>query len=64
MKSDVMPSVVRMEQELLDKLVAEVRETLATNVSLGSGRKRSFGSVDLWNINRKRRFVGNYLRIK
>ena len=64
MKSDVMPSVVRMEQELFDKLVAEVRETLATNVNLGGVRKRSFGSVDLWNINRKRRFAGNYLRIR
>jgi hypothetical protein len=64
MKSDVMQSVVRMEQEVLDRLVAEVKETIATDVCVDRSAKRSFGAVDLWNIERKRKYAGNYLRFR
>lgn len=50
MKQDVMPSVVRMDQETLKKLTAEVKETVATGYA--PVRKARFTSVLLWNINR------------
>lgn len=55
MKSNVMPSIVQIEANELKKLVAEVKETVATEiVNVNSKRKasQSFGLVDLWNIQR------------
>jgi hypothetical protein len=55
MKSNVMPSIVQIEANELKKLVAEVKETVATEiVNVNSKRKalQSFGLVDLWNIHR------------
>lgn len=51
MKSNVMPSIVRMEREILEQLVREVKETVATGIEM-SGKERSFGAVDLWNLRR------------
>lgn len=56
MKQDVMPSVVRMDQETLKKLTAEVRETVAISYVLPKARKR-FTSVNLWNIHRNRKQI-------
>jgi hypothetical protein len=54
MNSNVMPSIVQMEAEVLRQLVAEVRETVATDLNLGKTTKNpTFGAVDLWNIQRK-----------
>lgn len=53
MKNDVMPSLVRMEPEVLRTLVKEVKETVAKDIQLPPGRKTSFGIADLWNIRRK-----------
>ena len=52
MKNDVVPSVVQMEAEELRQLMAEVKETIATNVKLVNKEpvSRSFGIADLWNI--------------
>jgi hypothetical protein len=55
MKSDVMPSIVQMEPEVLMNLVKEVKETVATNVVLTKKQKPSFGVNDLWNIRRNTR---------
>jgi hypothetical protein len=55
MKSDVMPSIVQMEKKVLNNLVKEVKETLATGVVLPKATKRSFGVADLWNIRRNAR---------
>ncbi len=52
MKSDVMPSIVRMEREVLENLVKEVKETVATDIQLPKVSKPSFGIADLWNIRR------------
>jgi hypothetical protein len=54
MKNDVVPSVVQMEAEELRQLMAEVKETIATNVRLVTKKpvSRSCGIVDLWNIRR------------
>ena len=54
MKSDVMPSIVQMEAEVLRQLVTEVQETVATDYSLDkTTRTSTFAAVDLWNIQRK-----------
>jgi hypothetical protein len=53
MKNDVMPSLVRMEPEVLRTLVKEVKETVAKDIQLPPVRKPSFGIADLWNIRRK-----------
>ena len=55
MKSDVMPSIVKMEPEVLRNLVKEVKETVAMNIQLPKAAKPSFGIVDLWNIRRNSR---------
>lgn len=57
MKSNVMPSIVKLEANELKNLVAEVKETVATGVvSMNSKRIPSrFGIVDLWNIQRNTR---------
>ena len=64
MKYQVMPSVVRMEQELFEKLAAEVKETIATGISLPKSNKRHFGVVDLWQIQKRRKYTGDYLRMR
>ena len=56
MKSDVMPSIVKMEPEVLRNLVEEVKETVAKNIQLPPKVSRpGFGIVDLWNIRRNSR---------
>jgi len=52
MKSDVMPSVVQMEPELLKRLVTEVKETVAIDVQTPKAKKNALKVVDLWNIQR------------
>lgn len=54
MKSNVMPSIVKIEANELQQLVTEVRETVATGVVnvKRKKRKQSFGVVDMWKIRR------------
>ena len=52
MNTNVMPSVVQMEREALNKLVTEVKETLATDIQINKTKKSSFGIVDLWQVHR------------
>ncbi len=54
MNSNVMPSIVKMEQEVLEQLLstADVKETIATDVNFAKNQNRAFGIVDLWNIQR------------
>jgi hypothetical protein len=62
MKSDVMPSIVQMEPRVLRQLVAQVKETVATDVDFEKANKSSFSVVDLWNIRRNRRHSGGRIR--
>ena len=62
MKSDVMPSIVQMEAEVLRQLVTEVRETIATDMKPVKATRPSFGIVDLWNIRRKMKSAKTLLR--
>ncbi len=63
MNSNVMPSIVKIEKENLRKLVEEVKETLATNINMGTpvSKQKSFGIVDLWNRRRSMR-TATFLR--
>lgn len=63
MKTSVTPSVVQMEREVLQQLVAEVKETLATDLNYAEPRqRRSFGAVDIWNIRRRSRTAAGRIR--
>ena len=55
MRIDERPSIVQMEPEVLNNLVREVKETLATNIKLHGEKQRSFTAADLWNIRRNAR---------
>lgn len=54
MKSNVMPSIVKIEANELQQLVTEVRETVATGIVNVKRKKhkQSFGVVDMWKIHR------------
>jgi hypothetical protein len=53
MKSDVMPSIVKMEYGVLQDLLTEVKETVAKDIKMPEpATKPSFGVVDLWKIRR------------
>ena len=55
MKGNFMPSLVRMDNETLQHLVAEVKETIATDVDLPKTEKASIKVVDVWKIEKKRK---------
>lgn len=62
MKSDVMPSIVKMEYGVLQDLLKEVKETLATDIKLPEPKKKTFGIVDLWNIRRNNKTANRLYR--
>jgi hypothetical protein len=64
MNSNVMPSIVQMERKVLNKLVTEVKETLATDIEFPKVKKSSFGIVDLWNIQRNMKSANRPFRKK
>ena len=52
MKIDLKPSIVQMEPEVLNDLVREVKETLATDINLPKAKQQLFTYAQLWNIRR------------
>ena len=54
MNSNVMPSIVQIEEESSKQLVTQVNETLATNINLQPTKikNKKFGIVDMWNCQR------------
>ena len=62
MRIDNMPSIVQMEPEVLNNLVKEVKETLATDIKLPAVKKRLFTTVDMWNIQRNTRTAQSRFR--
>jgi len=62
MKTNLRPSIVQLEVELLNNLVKEVKETVATGVALKTNSKPSFGPVDLWSIQRNMKSATRYSR--
>ncbi len=60
MNSNVMPSRVQMEPNLLQNLVAEVKETIATGIDTqANATSSSFKAINFWNIRRKGRIVNS-----
>ena len=56
MTSNVMPSIVQIEEESLKKLVIEVKESIATNINVPSEvNDKKFGVADMWNSQRNMR---------
>ena len=55
MKGNFMPSLVQMDNEALQHLVAEVKETIATDVALAKPEKPSIKVVDLWKIGKNKK---------
>ena len=59
MKSDLVHSRVQMEPAILKNLVAEVKETVATDVVVSNNEKSAFGATKMWAIRRSRRVMAN-----
>lgn len=56
MKNHEKNSIVKIEAEELKKLVAETKETVATNVyQKDKNHTQNFGVVDLWKIQRQKK---------
>ena len=53
MKSNAMPSIVQIEAEELKQLVCEVKETVATEHVIETGKAPNFGAADLWNVQKR-----------
>ena len=51
MTSKVMPSIVQIEEESLQELVTEVKETIATDIKVQPSviKDKKFGVTDMWN---------------
>lgn len=62
MKNDVMPSKVKMEYGLLENLLVEVKETLATDIKLPQPDRKRFGIADLWKIRRYNKTAGSMFK--
>ena len=62
MKSDLMHRRVQMEPTILKNLVAEVKETVATDVDMPGERKSTFGILKLWDMRRNRRYAAHNTR--
>ena len=54
MNSNVLPAVKQIDRKNLNNLVTEVKETLATDltVQLPTIKHKKFGIVDLWNCHK------------
>lgn len=62
MNSDVMPSIVRMEPEVLKSLLTEVKETVATSFEMTKGTKASFTTMNMWKIRRNAKSASQMMR--
>ena len=62
MMNDVMPSIVQMDAEELQNLVAEVKETVANVIQLPKAKEKSFGHLDMWNIRRGFKSTSDIMR--
>ncbi len=64
MNISLMPSIVKIERKSLEKLVEEVKETLAINFNTArlDPKQKSFGIVDLWNCQKSLRTAASMRR--
>ena len=62
MNSQVLPSIVRMEPEILKSLLTEVKETVATGYNMQQNEKPSFTSINMWKFRRNVKSATQSLR--
>ncbi len=55
MKSNYLSSLVEMDSKSMQQLVAEVKETIATDAAFSKKENASFKSVDLWKMERSKK---------
>ena len=62
MNNDVMPSIVRMEKQVLMNLVKEIEETLATDIDLSAikAKTKVFTAAEMWSIRKKMKTAYDY----
>ncbi len=59
MKSEAMGIAIPVNKEKLKELLTETKETLAVDIK---GSNRSFGAVDLWNVQKKQKTSTSMMR--
>ena len=62
MKSDVMGIGAPINKKDLKELLKETKETIAVDAKTDGINDRSFGVVDLWNVQRKQRTTASMMR--
>lgn len=62
MKSDVMGIGAPINKEELKELLKETKETIAVDAKNDRIINRSFGVVDLWNVQKKQRTTTSMMR--
>ena len=62
MTSNVVPSIVQMEAEVLKSLLTEVKETVAIGIQLPANKNKSFIAAEMWNIQRNARSASDIMR--
>ena len=55
MKGNLMSALVELDHETMQHLVAEVKETIATDVELAKSEASNIKVVDLWKMNKSRK---------
>jgi hypothetical protein len=62
MKSDVVGIGAPINKKDLKELLKETKETIAVDVTTVGNNARSFGVVDLWNVQKKQRTTASMMR--
>jgi len=62
MKSDVVGIGAPINKKDLKELLKETKETLAVDVTIVGNNTRSFGVVDLWNVQKRQRTTASMMR--
>ena len=62
MKSDVMGIGAPINKKDLKELLKETKETIAVDVKIDGNNNRSFGLVDLWNVQKRQRTTASKMR--
>ena len=62
MKSDLVRSRVQLDNAILEKMMTEVKETVATDVVMHKAKPNTFGALQLWAIRRNRRYFAHTRR--
>lgn len=64
MKSDVMGIGAPISKKDMKELLKETKETIAVDVDVNANasHQRSFGVVDLWNVQKRQRTTASMMR--